>query len=188
MSEPSEIVDASVIDFLEKPYFYTLQEHLPTQRKQLTMWAALTYKYLTKQNLLEFTRPRMEADDFVLYNNPRIRRRLDKGFISAILDELLRTHKIDWKDPSKQTFLIFKYSVEDLSEAIYKWARSYGRIGKLATIQELSAHDDVQEQIFSGMPEETILKACRLLETKGKLNVIDLGDEGNLNNMGVKFK
>jgi hypothetical protein len=188
MAEPSEIVDTSAVDFLSKPYFYTLQDHLPTQRKQVTMWCALTYKFLTKQNLLEFSRPKMEADDFPLFNNPRIKRRLDKAFIGIILDELVRTKKIDWKDQAKQVFLIFKYSVDDLAEAVYKWAKGAGKIGKLATIQEMCSHDDCQDTIFFGMPEETIFKACQLLETKGKLNVIDLGEEGNLNNMGVKFK
>ena len=95
---------------------------------------------------------------------------------------------MDWKDPAKQVFLINKYSVDDLAEAIYKWAKGEGKIGRLATIQELTSHDDCQDTIFFGMPEETILKACQLLEGKGKLHVVDLGEEGNLNNMGVKFK
>ena len=84
--------------------------------------------------------------------------------------------------------MIFKYSIEDLSEAIYKWAKNSGKIGKLATIQELSSHYDCQDNIFYGMPEQTVYKACQILEGKGKLIMIDLGEEDNLNNMGVKFK
>ncbi len=186
--QKSEIVDNKVIEFLSKPYFYTLQDHLPTRQKQLGIWANLTYKFFLKQNITEFSRSRMELDDFLLYNNTRINRRLDKAFIELILNQLANSHKIDFKDSNKETFHVYKISIEDLADAIYKWAKYAAKIGKTATLQELSNHDDMKDQIFWGMPEEVLLKACKELAKNNKLDLIDLGGEGNVNDMGVKFK
>lgn len=187
-SQKSEIIDNKVIEFLSKPYFYTLQDHLPTRQKQLNLWANLTYKFFSKQNIIEFSRSRMESDDFILYNNTRLNRRLDKQFIDQILGTLARSHKIDFKDSNKETFHVYKISIEDLADAIYKWAKMTAKIGKTATLQELSNHDDTKDQIFWGIPEEVLLKACKELESLNKIDIIDLGGEGNVNDMGVKFK
>jgi len=187
-SQKSEIIDNKVIEFLSKPYFYTLQDHLPTRQKQLNLWANLTYKFFSKQNIIEFSRSRMESDDFILYNNTRLNRRLDKQFIDQILGTLARSHKIDFKDSNKETFHVYKISIEDLADAIYKWAKMTAKISKTATLQELSNHDDTKDQIFWGIPEEVLLKACKELESLNKIDIIDLGGEGNVNDMGVKFK
>ena len=187
-SQKSEIIDNKVIEFLTKPYFYTLQDHLPTRQKQLSLWANLTYKFFAKQNITEFSRSRMESDDFILYNNTRLNRRLDKQFVDQILETLARSHKVDFKDANKETFHVYKISIEDLADAVYKWAKMTAKIGKTATLQELSNHDDTKDQIFWGIPEEVLLKACRELESRNKIDIIDLGGEGNVNDMGVKFK
>lgn len=181
-------IDKNLWSFLTKPYFYTLQEHLPTQKKQLSMWSNITFTYFIKKNIYEFSRAQLEAEDFGLFHNKKISRSLNKNFIDKILSELEASHKIEFKSANRNTFFVLKTSVDDLAEAIYKWAKSTARIGKIETIQYLCTSEDVESELFWGYPEEILLNACKVLETRGKVELFDLSDEENTNMMGVKFK
>lgn len=182
------LIDTNIIKFLQKPYFYTLQSHNQTRKKQISMWANLTLTYFLKKNIKEFSRAQLESQNFLLYNNSKINRNLNKNFISEILNELENSKKIEFKDYNKNTFFIYFISVDDLAEAIYKWSKNMGKLGRVETIQFLASDEEVQDEKFWGQPEETILKACRVLQKRGKIELFDLGDEENTNMMGVKFK
>lgn len=181
-------VDTDLWSYLTKPYFYTLQEHLPTQKKQLSMWANITFTYFIKKNVYEFSRAQLETEDFLIYHNKKINRSLNKNFMDKILSELEASRHIEFKSSNRNTFFVLKTSIDDLAEAIYKWAKSTARIGKVETIQFLASAEDVENEVFWGYPEEIILSACKVLESKSKIELFDLGDEENTNLMGVKFK
>jgi ESCRT-II complex subunit VPS25 len=182
------LIDTNVVKFMQKPYFYTLQDHLQTRRKQISMWANITLTYFNKKQIHEFSRSQLESPSFLLYNNTNINRRLNKSFINQILGELEAIKKIEFKDNNKDTFFIYHTSVDDLAESIYKWSKNMGKIGRVETIQFLASDEEVQGENFWGQPEETIIKACKILQQKGKLELFDLGGEENPNMMGVKFK
>ena len=173
--------------FLQKPYFYTLQDHIPTKEKQLRLWSQFLYKYLLKNKIQEFSVSKLEADDFILFNNKAINRRLDKEMIVEVLKTLSGLKKIEFKNESMDVFFVHHRSPADLAEEIYKWARRAGRIKKVCTVVELTSHEDLREESFWGMPEDLLMVSLKELEKSRRAEIIYLGDTGNINEVGIKF-
>ena len=69
-----EIVIHDKQSYLAKPYFYTLQEHIPTQKKQVSIWASLIYSYLIDRDLREFSQTQIGDPNFELTHNKTLRR------------------------------------------------------------------------------------------------------------------
>lgn len=69
-------------DYLQKPYFYTydtvtsLQDHLATRKKQLSIWCYLLMTYFVKQSKTEGFKSELLHDSFSLFNNTMIRREI----------------------------------------------------------------------------------------------------------------
>ena len=74
MLNQEDIVFEDKLDFLKKPYFYTLQPHLPTQNKQLAIWSSLIYSHFVKNNFKEFSKTQLNDPDFYLTHNKEINR------------------------------------------------------------------------------------------------------------------
>ena len=185
-----EIVGAekTIAEFLSKPYFYTLQDHLPTRKKQLSMWASLTLSEFHKKAVKESSRSKLESDGFALYNNAAIRRRLGKEFIALVLQELVQARKIEFRDAGKDQFFIFDVSIDEIADSMHKWARSTGSLGKIETFIFLATDEDLKGNAFWGYPEEVLLKAAKILEKAGKAELFDMGGKSNPTEMGIKFK
>lgn len=60
--------------YLMKPYFYTLQEHIPTQTKQISIWASLIYSFFIDGDLREYSRTQILDSSFELTHNKSLRR------------------------------------------------------------------------------------------------------------------
>ena len=60
--------------FLEKPYFYTLQDHIPTQTKQISIWSSIIFSYLVQSNLREFSKSQITDPNFQLTHNQKLKR------------------------------------------------------------------------------------------------------------------
>lgn len=69
-----EIVIHDKKSYLAKPYFYTLQEHIPTQRKQISIWASLIYSFLIDSDRKEFSKTQIGDSNFELTHNKSLRR------------------------------------------------------------------------------------------------------------------
>ena len=69
-----EIVFENKMNFLEKPYFYTLQDHIPTQTKQISIWSSIIFSYLIESNHKEFSRSQITDPNFQLTHNKKINR------------------------------------------------------------------------------------------------------------------
>lgn len=173
---------------LDRPYFYTLQEHLPTRRRQLDMWTALTLSHLQREGVREFARSRMEHDGFALYNNAAIRRRLSPEFIRLVLRGLAAAGKIEFRDAAEDLFFVYTHSVEELAEAVGRWARSTGRMNRIETLSFLAEDEETKGEVFWGYPAEVILKALRLLVGRGRAELLELEEGASAAQMGVKFK
>ena len=152
------------------------------------MWVNITFTFFVQKSVYEFSRSQLEDKSFALFHNKKVNRSLNKEFIAKILNEMEMGKKIEFKSSAKEDFFVLKSSIGDLADAIYKWAKRTARVNKVETIQFLSSNEEIKEEIFWGYPEEVILQACKVLESKGKIDLFDLGDEENTNLMGVKFK
>lgn len=108
------------------------------------MWSNILLVFFNKKNINEYSKTQLMRDDFLLFNNTYIHRRLNRDFIERILDDLVRLRKIQFKDNVKETFFVYRVSQEDLAESIYKWSREAAKTGKVETIQFLSSNEETE--------------------------------------------
>jgi len=62
--------------------------------------------------------------------------------VGAILKELERNKKIEFKDHLKDGFFVFKVSPAEIAQALERYAQSRGRMGRMETLTFLSTSDD----------------------------------------------
>lgn len=88
------------------------------------MWSNALITYFVNKHVSEFSRSQLESDQFFLFNNTVVRRRLNKDFIMHILMNLESLGKIKFKDSNRNLFFVYRTSIDDLAETIYRWARN----------------------------------------------------------------
>ena len=72
--DKGEIVFENKLNFLEKPYFYTLQDHIPTRTKQVSIWSSIIFSFLVENDHREFSRSQLTDPGFELTHNSKLKR------------------------------------------------------------------------------------------------------------------
>ena len=85
---------------------------------------------------------------------------------------------------SQESIFVYWRSLQDIAQAIHKWADSTGRIGSVETVLDLTDDSANRSEIFYQMPVELVLKACAALQEVGKAQVFY---SDNTDTHGVKF-
>eukprot|EP01016_Furgasonia_blochmanni_P005480 TRINITY_DN1212_c0_g1_i6.p4 TRINITY_DN1212_c0_g1~~TRINITY_DN1212_c0_g1_i6.p4 ORF type:complete len:181 (+),score=41.75 TRINITY_DN1212_c0_g1_i6:190-732(+) len=147
------------------------------------MWADLTMKYFKKINKVESSLGELSSDDFKLYNNVGLRRRLEHKAIRYILQLLSTQGRIEFKDQQQESFFIYFQSPHEIANLVYDWARSNAFIGKIQTLQWIATGDDTPKtHKLYNLPLELLLKAGYILENEGRAQVIQIDID-----YGLKF-
>ena len=90
----------------------------------------------------------------------------------------------EFTSESKDRIFVYWRSIQEVAEAIHKWADDTGRIGSVETVLDLCDDDENKKEIFYKMPVEIVLKACASLQQVGKAQVFY---SDNTDTHGVKF-
>ena len=90
----------------------------------------------------------------------------------------------EYTSESKDRIFVYWRSIQEVAEAIHKWADDTGRIGSVETVLDLCDDDENKKEIFYKMPVEIVLKACASLQEVGKAQVFY---SDNTDTHGVKF-
>ena len=85
---------------------------------------------------------------------------------------------------SQERILVYWRSLQEIAEAIHRWADNTGRIGSVETVLDLTDDSANRAEIFYQMPVELVLKACAALQEVGKAQVFY---SDNTDTHGVKF-
>ena len=81
----------------------------------------------------------------------------------------METNKFaDYTAESKEKVFVYWRSIQEIADAIHKWAETTGRIGSVETVLDVSDDSMNKNEIFYRMPVEIILKACAALQEVGK--------------------
>ncbi|CAO1407774.1 unnamed protein product [Diamesa serratosioi] len=160
------------------PPFFTFQPNSETRKQQFLRWKELILQYqrYRKQAILNLN------DDTELFNNDKINRRLDKETKTTILDEMCVNKNAAAVGKNSGIYEIYWLTLEEWSNVVYNWAQNSGMTNSVLTQYELLNGDDTKDEEFSGLNEDVFMKVMKLLESKGKCEVMEI--DGSY---GVKF-
>ncbi|XP_055629216.1 vacuolar protein-sorting-associated protein 25 [Toxorhynchites rutilus septentrionalis] len=160
------------------PPFFTVQSHAGTKAQQLSTWKTLVLDYQKHihQAILNIN------EDSLLFANESISRKLPYEGRLWLLEELEKSGNAAPLDKRKQQWEIYWHTLDEWSAIIHDWATANGMINTVCTLFELSAGDNTVGEEFHGLDKDVLKKALRVLESKGKCEIIAFDD-----NEGVKF-
>jgi ESCRT-II complex subunit VPS25 len=119
-------------------------------------------------------------EDTPLFNNTTINRTLPLEGRILVLDGLSKTGNAATVDKRKLEWEIYWFTLEEWANLIHSWATDSGMTYTVCTLFEITSDDNSKGQEFHNLDERVLLKALKVLETRGKCEVFD-------NNEGVKF-
>ncbi|XP_030245871.1 vacuolar protein-sorting-associated protein 25 [Drosophila navojoa] len=161
------------------PPFFTLQPHEETRRRQLKVWTDLFLKYLKHVNRFTIG---INDQNLPLFYNESINRRLSPDLILLILEQLQQSGHAAPLDKRRQEWQVYSYTLEEYGNMVYDWIQETGQTNSICTLYELVAGENSTQTEFHNMDEDVLLKALRLLEEKGKCELIEMDGSH-----GVKF-
>ena len=165
------------------PPFFTLQPHLETRQKQLSVWKQLILDYHRYHK--KYTFEINQALSSRLFNNRTINRKLNYDTVVMLMNELSKSKNALIVDNNNDGCLmceIYWYTIEEWGQLLYDFVREFGYVNKVCTFYELTESDDVQNREFFKMDERILIKVLKYLENNNRCELIIFGD-----NKGVKF-
>ncbi|XP_030377246.1 vacuolar protein-sorting-associated protein 25 [Scaptodrosophila lebanonensis] len=161
------------------PPFFTLQPHEETRQQQLKVWSDLFLKYLKHSNKFTLN---INEQDLPLFHNESLKRRLPPEFVLTILEHLQRSGHAAPLDKRRQEWQVYWYTLDEYGNMVYEWVQETGQVNSVCTIYEIAKGENTTQCQFHGVDEAVLVNALRLLEEKGKCELIELDDSH-----GVKF-
>ncbi|KAL7737879.1 hypothetical protein ACLKA6_006254 [Drosophila palustris] len=161
------------------PPFFTLQPHEETRQQQLKVWSDLFLKYLKHTN--QFTLG-VNDQNLPLFCNESIKRRLSPELILLILEQLQGSGHAAPLDKRRQEWQVYWYTLEEYGNMVYDWIQETGQTNSVCTLYEIASGESTTQLDFHGVDESVLLKALRVLEEKGKCELIEMDGSH-----GVKF-
>ncbi len=77
----------------------------------------------------------------------------------------------EFTSEAKEKIFVYWRSIQEVADAIYKWADKNAKIGSVETLVDICEDTDNKGEIFYRMPIEIVLKACYALQEVGKAEV-----------------
>ncbi|PSC67362.1 Vacuolar sorting-associated 25 [Micractinium conductrix] len=168
--------------FWQYPPYFTLQPVKETQQKQRLLWKDLILRYCRHHRI--HVVPVTEADDFPLFHNPAINRRLSRDVKLQLVDDLVKQGSALWFDRSQRSALVLWRPVAEWADVIYGWARGNGLEDSVVTVEEMQTGVMVAGTDLEGLHREVLVRAVRHLEGQGRAKLFS-GGAGD--DEGVKF-
>ncbi|KFM25522.1 Vacuolar protein sorting-associated protein 25 [Auxenochlorella protothecoides] len=169
--------------FYSYPPYFTLQPVKETQRKQRESWKDLILSYCCHHRIFIVSLD-AAADEFPLFENKAIQRKLSLEARSLLLEDLAASGRGRWLGPDRRRLLVLWRGVGEWADVIHAWARGNGLEDSVVSLEELLGGEDVRGSELAGMPRELLSAALRTLEERGKARVFR-GDAND--DTGVKF-
>lgn len=137
--------------------------------------------------ILQYQKYRRQAilnlnDDSELFVNEKINRRLNRETKAVILDEMCQSKNAMAIGKNSGIYEIYWLTLDEWSNVVYSWAQNSGMTNSVLTQYELLNGDDTRDQEFHGLNEQVFMRILKVLESKGKCEVMEI--DGSF---GVKF-
>eukprot|EP00850_Spirogloea_muscicola_P019294 SM000187S03911 [mRNA] locus=s187:136779:138424:- [translate_table: standard] len=150
--------------FYNYPPYFTLQPVKDTREKQVQLWKELILQYCKQQKIF-----RVNLDEeFPLFVNQAIDRKLSNDAKVCFLAALVAEGRAEWLDKGHQKCLILWRRVEDWADILLQFVRDNAMENNVMTMEELRQGDDVHGTELEGVDMTILLRAVKLLESRGK--------------------
>lgn len=153
---------------------FTLQINATTRRRQLEFWL----EYLSN-NVGDFrvscSSPLFECKD--------IDRKLSDDFIAKLFEYIIY-QGLGEPEEGGSAILFYRRRIPEWADAVHAWAVKCGRLNSVESIFNISNGPDSLDETFYSMPEGMMLRALRILEERGKCELITVNTSDIT---GVKF-
>mmetsp|Transcript_15673 Transcript_15673/g.39076 ORF Transcript_15673/g.39076 Transcript_15673/m.39076 type:complete len:183 (-) Transcript_15673:146-694(-) len=165
MDQPSTSGEFAYPAFYNYPPYFTVQPVKDTRERQSSLWGQLILAYCKHYKVYVIN----VQEEFALFVNKAIDRRLSVDAIVAFLDDLVAQGSAEWVDAkTKRQCMIYWRKVPEWADMIHSFVRTYGLGGSVMLVDELRTGEDVMGTDLAGLHRELLLRALRLLEAQGK--------------------
>lgn len=164
------------------PFFFTLQKHGETRRKQLLMWSELILQFCKDNKVWRLSKSLFYEN---IGKNPKLNRKVSLDAIELIFSSMVEGKRAIYVNPKvKDELYVLWKSMAEWEDYIYQSAVSRQAINKLETLQYITQDDDNREEEYYNMDKDMLISILLELEKKGKCQL--LADD-NDSYMAVKF-
>lgn len=122
------------------------------------------------------------GDDSELWSNESINRKMGADGKLLILEELQKKQNAQPLDKKRTQWEIYWHTLDEWASLIHNWAVENGQTNTVCTLFELTNGDNTDTEEFYGLDQGVLVKALKVLESRGKCELIMFDD-----NQGVKF-
>lgn len=120
------------------------------------------------------------GEETELFANEAISRKLTNEGKLQVLEELAKTQNAVPLDKKKTQWEVYWHTLDEWANLIHNWAVANGQTNTIFTLFDLTNGDNTMGEEFYGLDERVLVKALKVLESRGKCVVFE-------NNEGVKF-
>ena len=132
----------------------------------MKMWSDLILAFAKHKGVYTMSLGELYAS--TVCNNGGINRRLSMDDLKKVATWMVTNRFGDFTAASQEAIFVYWRPLQEIADAIHRWADKTGRIGSVETILDLTDDSSNRAEIFYQMPVELVLKACATLQEVGK--------------------
>ncbi|GAQ79847.1 hypothetical protein KFL_000390360 [Klebsormidium nitens] len=169
----------------ELPYFYnyrpyfTLQPVRDTREKQIQLWKELILSFCKHYGMYI-----VDVDDFPLFANKSIERKLTNEARELFLNALVMEGRAEWLGKDHRKCLLLWRRIEDWADLIISWVQENALENGVVTLDEMRTGDEARGTDLENLEMIILERAVRLLEARGKAQMFK---GSSADDTGVKF-
>ena len=169
-------------EYFKWPFFFTLQKHPETRRKQIEMWIRLVIKFCKDNKVWRLSKSEFYEN---MGKNPKIRRKLNNEGVDLIFNSLVSEKKAMYVNPKlhDDIFILWK-SYEEWEKILCDAAITRQSIEKIETLDFITQDEENAAEEYYNMDRDLLILILKGLESKGKCKLIKDDDDSY---MGVQF-
>lgn len=164
------------------PFFFTLQKHAETRKKQIQMWLELTLKFCKDNKVW-----RLSKSDFYenLGKNPKIKRKLSNEAVNILFSSLVSNHKAMYVNPKNldDVYILWK-SFDEWKQVLFNAAITRQSIEKIETLDYITQDEDNSMEEYYNMDRDLLIMILLDLEKQGRCGLVKDSNGGYI---AVKF-
>lgn len=156
-------------EYYSWPFFFTLQKHSETRKKQLLMWTELILNFCKDNKVWRLSKSIFYEN---LGKNPKINRKISLDSIETIFAFMIEKKNAMYVKPkSKDEIFVLWKTVAEWEEFIHQSAVNRHSIEKLETLEYITHDEDNKNEEYYQMDNELLIMILQHLEAAGKCTV-----------------
>ena len=169
-------------EYYRWPFFFTLQRHPETRKKQIDMWLNLIIQFCKDNKVWRLSKSEFFEN---IGKNPNIKRKLNNEAVDLIFNSLVQKKKAMYVNPKilDDIFILWK-SYDEWEKILTEAAINRKSIEKIETLDFITEDEENSAEEYYKMDRDLLLRILSDMENKGQCGL--LKDE-NGSYIAVKF-